>query len=66
MIIPVTFLKITQAFREIEAGETIEIVGSDTDTRKDLFKIQQISAYELVAIEDEATFYRICLKKDLL
>jgi ABC-type lipoprotein release transport system permease subunit len=39
MIIPVTFLKITQTLREIEKGETVEIVGSDPETRKDLFKI---------------------------
>ena len=63
MIIPVTFLRITQAFREIEAGETIEIVGNDPETIKDLFKILQSSSYELLNINDDENPYRIRLRK---
>ncbi len=63
MIIPVTFLRITQAFREIEAGETIEIVGNDPETIKDLFKILQSSSYELLNINNDESPYRILLRK---
>lgn len=63
MIIPVTFLRITQAFREIEAGETIEIVGNDPETIRDLFKILQSSSYELLNINDDENPYRIRLRK---
>ena len=63
MIIPVTFLRITQAFREMEIGETMEILGSDPDTRKDLFKVLQSSSHEIVSITDETPFYRITLRK---
>lgn len=63
MIIPVTFLKITQAFREIEAGETIEIVGSDPETIKGLFRILQTFSYELLNINNDEIPYRIRLKK---
>ena len=63
MIIPVTFLRITQAFREIEAGETIEIVGNDPETIRDLFKILQSFSYELLNINDDENPYRICLRK---
>jgi TusA-related sulfurtransferase len=63
MIIPVTFLKITQTLREIEKGETVEIVGSDPETRKDLFKILKAFPYELLNIHDEGDLYRIRLRK---
>ena len=63
MIIPVTFLRITQAFREIEAGEPIEIVGNDPETIKDLFRILQTFSYELLNINDDENPYRIRLRK---
>jgi TusA-related sulfurtransferase len=39
MIIPMSLLKITQVLREIKSGEVVEIVGSDPETKRDLFKI---------------------------
>ena len=39
MIIPLTFLKITQGLRRIRPGETMEIMVSDPDTRRDFFKV---------------------------
>jgi len=63
MIIPVTFLRITQAFREIEAGETIEIVGNDPETIENLLRILQTFSYELLHINDDENPYRIRLRK---
>ena len=63
MIIPVTFLRITQAFREIETGEPIEIVGNDPETIKNLFRILQTFSYELLNINDDENPYRIRLRK---
>lgn len=63
MIIPVTFLRITQAFREIEAGETIEIVGNDPATIQGLFRILQTFSYELLHVNDGENPYRIRLRK---
>ena len=63
MIIPVTYLKITQALRKMKAGETMEIVGRDPVTRRDLFKILQSFSYDLLDINDEPEQYRIRLKK---
>ncbi|MBE9573948.1 MAG: sulfurtransferase TusA family protein [Proteobacteria bacterium] len=62
MIIPVTFLRITQAFREIEACEAIEIVGNDPETIKDRFRILQTFSYELLNINDDESHYRIRLR----
>lgn len=63
MIIPVTFLKITQTLREIENGETVEIVVSDPETRRDFFKILKSFSYELMNLHDEESLYRIRLRK---
>ena len=65
MIVPVTLLSITQALREIKSGETIEIIGSDPETKRDLFKILRMFPYELLNIndDDEKTVYRVRLRK---
>ena len=63
MIIPVSLLKITQALREIKSGEVVEIVGSDPETRRDLFKILRAFSYELLNVDDEKTVYRVRLRK---
>jgi TusA-related sulfurtransferase len=63
IIIPVTFLKITQILREMKKGETMEIVGNDPDTRSGLSKVLQATPCKLVAIEDEESCYRIYLRK---
>ncbi len=63
MIVPVTLLNISQTLREIKSGETIEIVGSDPETKRDLFKILRTFPYELLNINDEKTVYRVRLRK---
>jgi TusA-related sulfurtransferase len=63
MIAPVTLLKLTQAFRRLNPGETLEILGSDVQTRKDLFKVLEASRYELISFQDDMTFYRVRLRK---
>ena len=62
-IIPVSLLKITQALREIKSGEVVEIVGSDPETRRDLFKILRAFSYQLLNVHDEKTVYRVRLRK---
>ena len=63
MIAPITLLKVTQAFRRLNPGETLEILGSDVQTRKDLFQILEAPHYELVSSQDDKAFYRILLRK---
>jgi len=63
MIIPVTFLKITQAFRKIKSGETMEIIGTDPDTRRDFPKILGTSPCEVLCINDQKDRYSIRLRK---
>ena len=63
MIVPLTLLKITQALREIKPGETVEIIGSDPETKRDLFKILRTFSYEVLNTHDENTVYRVRLRK---
>ncbi len=63
MIVPVTLLNISQSLREIKSGETVEIVGSDPETKRDLFKILRTFPYELLNVSDEKTVYRVRLRK---
>ena len=64
-IIPFTLLKVSQAFKMINPGETLEILWSDPETQNDLFKILPDSSYELILMEalEENTTYRIRLTK---
>lgn len=62
---PITLLRATQVFRQMKANEILEILGRDSGTRTDLFKVLPPFSYELVAIEEheEDFSYRIQLKK---
>jgi hypothetical protein len=50
----------------MKPNEVLEIIGSNLDTRSDLFKVVPDDAYELIfldVVEEGECFYRIQLKK---
>ena len=61
--VPISLLKATQAFRGLDPGETLEIVGSDSETREDLFRVLDASHFDLIALQDETEYFRVVLKK---
>jgi tRNA 2-thiouridine synthesizing protein A len=63
MIIPLTLLKITQALRNIKVGETMDIVGTDPDTRRDFLTVLGTSPCEVLWVRDEKDLYLFRLKK---
>ena len=63
MIIPFTFLKITQTLRKIKPGETMEIVVSDPDTRRVFSKVLATFPYEVLNSKDGENLYLIRLRK---
>jgi TusA-related sulfurtransferase len=63
MMIPLTLLKITQALRNIKDGETMDIVGTDPDTRRDFSKVLGTFPCEVLHINDENGRYFIRLRK---
>ncbi len=65
-ITTISLLKLSQTFREMKPNEVLEILGSNLDTRNDLFKVLPNDSYELIfldVVEEEDSFYRIQLKK---
>jgi len=65
-ITSISLLKLIQTFREMKPNEILEILGSNIDTRSDLFKVLPDGGYELIfldMLEEEECLYRIRLKK---
>ncbi len=65
-ISPITMLKMTRIFSEMQPDEILEILGSDPGTRQDVFKVLPRTSYEVVLMdEDNDTEYifRMQLKK---
>lgn len=65
-ITTISLLKLSQTFREMKPNEVLEILGSNLDTRNDLFKVLPNDSNELIfldVVEEEDSFYRIQLKK---
>lgn len=64
-IIPFTLLKVSQTFKMINPGDTLEVLLGDEETRNDLFKILPDSSYELILMEKlgKDFTYRIRLRK---
>ena len=60
---PITLLKVTQAFRDMQPNEILEILGGDADTKKNLFKVLQSFSFDLILMEEADAAYRIQLKK---
>jgi len=68
LISPFNLLKASKAFKELKAGETIEIIGSSPETLTDLLKVLPGASCEIISretIEDEHAGFRILLKKKL-
>ena len=62
----ISLLKVTQVFNEMKPMETMEILGCDEDTRRDLFKVLPESSYELIYNDDVDTqprYHRVHLRK---
>ncbi|MEN8691628.1 MAG: sulfurtransferase TusA family protein [Desulfobacterales bacterium] len=65
-IMPFSLLKISQALRGIEPGESLEVLWSDPDTPADLFKILPHNAYAMVGmdrVEEKDPYFRLMLLK---
>jgi TusA-related sulfurtransferase len=62
-IVPIALLKVSQAFREMKTGETMEVLVNDPDTRKDLFRVLPPSVCELLDTREETSFCRFLLRK---
>ena len=53
-IIPFSLLKVIQALKVMDPGETLEVFWSDPDTPTDLFKVLPDSTYEMISLDELA------------
>lgn len=63
---PLTLLRVIQVFKEIRANETLEVLGSDPETRANIFKVLPPGSYSLISQEDsvgDTQFFRIRVRK---
>ena len=66
LIDPFTLLKASNAFKELKAGETMEIIGSSPEIAFDLIKVLPAASCEILSSEmvaEEHSGFRILLKK---
>jgi TusA-related sulfurtransferase len=62
---PFTLLKFSQAYREIQAGDQLEILYEGSDLPEELFKVMPVGGFVVIseqALENDALF-RIVLEK---
>lgn len=63
-ITPFAYLKVSQAFRDMEPGDILQVVGDDPKTREEIFKVLQTANYTVVNTEVDNDFYSIYLRKE--
>jgi TusA-related sulfurtransferase len=51
MLLPLSLLKVTQSFRALKPGETLEVLLSESESSQELFKVLPHASYEVTAME---------------
>ncbi len=61
----ISLLKMSRIFKEMKSRQIMEILGSDPELQKDLFKVLPESSYELIFINvvDDDDYYRVQIRK---
>ena len=63
IILPLALLKVSDAFRKIKKGESLEILTESNEIQDDIFKVLNISCYELIGSSETESVCRIILRK---
>jgi len=66
MLLPLSLLKVTQHFRALKPGETLEVLWSEPGSPQELFKVLPQAAYDVIAMEEQGSanpYHRIQLQK---
>ncbi len=64
---PLSLLRVIEVFREMNPNETLEVVGSDPDTRTNLLKVLPFSSYHVISDEElkgGLACFRIRIRKE--
>lgn len=63
-ITPFAFLKLTQAFRDMQPGDILQVIGDDPKTRGEIFKVLHTFQFTVIDSEENGNYYCICLQKE--
>jgi TusA-related sulfurtransferase len=69
LLIPLSLLKVTQRFRALRPGETLEVLWREPKSPQELFKVLPRASYEVIEMEEQGKtnpYYRIQLQKKKL
>lgn len=69
LLIPLSLLKVTQSFRALKPGETLEVLWREPQSPQELFRVLPRASYEVIAMEEQGRanpYYRIQLQKKQL
>jgi TusA-related sulfurtransferase len=64
---PLTLLRVIQTFTEMKVNETLELLGSDPETRAYIFKVLPCGSYHVIKEEQlngEPSCFRIQIRKE--
>ena len=62
-ISPLSLLKATKALSRLGEGQRLEILGTDDQTKKELFEILDSTQFRMIKLLQRKTFYRIIFEK---
>jgi TusA-related sulfurtransferase len=60
---PFTLLKLTHRFRKLQSGETMEVVGINPDSKKDILNVLKALPCEVLYVGNTKSCYLIRLRK---
>ena len=51
MLLPLSLLKVTQSFRALKPGETLEVLLSEPESSQELLKVLPHASYKVIAMK---------------
>jgi TusA-related sulfurtransferase len=60
---PFTLLKLTHGFRRLPSGETVEVIGNNPDSKKDILNVLTALPCEVLYVGNTKSSYFIRLRK---
>lgn len=69
MLVPLSLLKVTQSFRALKPGETLEVLWREPESQQELFRVLPHASYKVIEMKEQGKtnpYYRILLQKNEL
>jgi TusA-related sulfurtransferase len=60
---PFTLLKLTHGFRKLQSGDTMEVIGTNPDSKKDILNVLTALPCEVLYVGNTKSSYIIRLRK---